>query len=115
MVAEKYSKVTAIIGGERLEAVEKALAARHVAGVTISEVRGYGEYHNFYRKDMTSRHAQVEVFCLASQAEEVARCMVDAAHTGMAGDGIVAIIPVASLLNVRSKSAVDASPFDVAN
>jgi len=33
--------------------------------------------------------------------------MMDAAHTGLEGDGLVAIIPVASVYHIRSKKLCD--------
>jgi nitrogen regulatory protein PII len=56
-------------------------------------VRGYGEYQNFYRPDMMCIHARIEIFCRASEADAIADCIMDAAHTGLSGDGMVAVLP----------------------
>ncbi|EAU55191.1 P-II family nitrogen regulator [Mariprofundus ferrooxydans] len=100
----KYKKVMAIIISEKLEEVEKALNAMHVSGLSVTQVRGYGEYHNFYRHDMTCRHARIEIFCQTSEANAIARCIMDAAHTGMSGDGIVGILPVEQFYHIRTRS-----------
>ncbi|MDQ6992855.1 MAG: P-II family nitrogen regulator [Mariprofundus sp.] len=100
----KYRKITAIITSEKLEAVEKALITMHVAGLSITQVRGYGEYHDFYRPDMTCCHICIEIFCQVAEADAIARCIMDAAHTGISGDGIVGILPVEKLYHIRTRS-----------
>lgn len=103
----KYRKVTAIVRTSLLGRVEQALAGIGVDGVSITQVSGYGEYHNFYRPDMMSEHARIEIFSLAAEAPAIARCLMDAAHLGQAGDGIVAVLPVERLYRIRTKSPAD--------
>ena len=100
----QYRKVMAIVTSEKLEDIESALQAIKVSGVSISQVRGYGEYHNFYRPDMMCRHARIEIFCHASKAEAIAACIMNVAHTGLTGDGMVAVLPVDQLYRIRTKS-----------
>jgi len=45
----------------------------------------------------------VEVFIGQHRAEEVARAIMEAAHTGMEGDGIVAVLPVESVYHIRTR------------
>jgi len=105
----KYRKITAIVAVERLEAVERALQIQGVDGVSLSQVRGYGEYQDFYKPDMMTRHARIEIFCRADEVESLVRCLMDAAHTGCAGDGIVAVLPVEELYCIRTKREPEAS------
>jgi len=100
----QYRKVTAIVASEKLEEIERALQAIHVSGISVSQVRGYGEYHNFYRPDMMCRHARIEIFCRTPEAEAIAECIMNTAHTGISGDGIVAVLPVENLYCIRTKS-----------
>jgi len=99
----EYKKVSAIINPLMLEKVDTALRDMHVPGMTVTPVKGYGEYHNFYQADMMCKHASIEIFCQASEAEAIARCIVDAAHIGQPGDGIVAITSVDQIFCVRTK------------
>jgi len=103
----QYRKVTAIVNREKLEAIEGALQAIKVPGVSVSQVRGYGEYHNFYRQDMMCRHARIEVFCHVRKADAIVRCIIEAAHTGISGDGMVAVLPVEQLYCIRTKCEPD--------
>lgn len=99
----EFRKVTAIIRPDCLEKVEKALQALEVPGISVTKVKGYGEYANFYTPDWMLTHARVEVFIGQHRAEQVARAIMDAAHTGMEGDGIVAVLPVESVYHIRTR------------
>jgi len=103
----EYLKITAIIRGSTLEEVERGLHKIGVNGVSVSHVKGYGECANFFRRDWMVTHARIEIFCAASRAEEIIQAIMEAAHSGLAGDGIVAIIPVNgfALLAVTPESA----------
>ncbi len=103
MKETNYRKVTAIVNRERLELVEQALRALHVPGASIGEVSGWGEYKDCYKPDATTRHARIEVFCTAQDAPRIAQGIMNAAHTGISGDGLVAILPVEHVYCIRSK------------
>jgi nitrogen regulatory protein P-II 1 len=99
----KFRKVTAILRPERLEAVEECLKRLNVPGVSVTKVKGFGEYANFYENDWLCTHVRVEVFVGVRQAEDVANAILDAAHTGLEGDGIVAVLPVEAVYHIRTK------------
>jgi len=99
-------KVTAIIRVMVLEQVEERLKDLGVSGITVTRVKGYGEYANFFRSDWTVEHARIEIFVWRERAEEIARAIVEAAHTGVPGDGLVAVLPVEAVYHVRTGEAV---------
>ncbi len=99
----EFRKVTAIVRPTCLEKVEQALQALGVPGVSVTKVKGYGEYADFYARDWMLTHARVEVFIGRDRAEKVAQAIMDAAHTGSEGDGVVAVLPVESVYHVRTK------------
>lgn len=107
----KFRKVTAIIQMTVLETVERALQEAGVKGISVTRVKGFGEYANFYAQDRMVRHARIEIFTSAEKAGRIADVIMDAAHTGVPGDGIVAILPVEHLMRIRSKSV--AAPEDL--
>lgn len=98
-----FRKVSAIIRPERLETVEESLKALSVPGVSVSRVKGFGEQANFFRADWLCQHVLVEVFIGADKADKVAEAIMDAAHTGYEGDGIVSVLPVESVYHIRTK------------
>jgi len=99
-------KVTAIFQTSMLEKVEEALCKEGVGGFTVTAVEGCGEYKNFYTHDHKSCHTRVEVFIEEGRAETIAEAMVNAAHIGLEGDGIVAVLPVESFYRIRTKSKI---------
>jgi nitrogen regulatory protein P-II 1 len=106
----EYRKVTAIIGNQRLEAVERRLEELGVGGISVSRVKGYGDYRNFYTRDWMTSHARVEIFTDAARADGIAEAILDAAHTGQPGDGIVAVLPVERIYRIRTRA--EATPDD---
>ena len=100
----RHQKVTAFIRSDQLEKVEKVLLESGVKGMSISTVKGYGEYADYYAHDLMIEHERIEIFCSEEKAESIAETIMEAAYTGMEGDGIVAILPVEKLYRVRTKS-----------
>lgn len=98
-----FRKVTAIFRPDRLEAVEDCLRNLGVAGVSVTKVKGFGEYANFYTSDWLCTHVRIEVFTSKIKADEIAEGIIEAAHTGIEGDGIVAVLPVESVYHIRTK------------
>lgn|SRR5574341_134215 len=104
-------KVTAIIRSDSLEAVEERLKQMLVKGLTVTHVKGYGEYANFFSHDWLVRHSRIEIFAEKARAEEIVRAIIETAHTGMEGDGLVAILPVEKIFRIRTKA--EAQPEEI--
>jgi nitrogen regulatory protein P-II 1 len=100
----EFRKVIAIIRPDYLEKVEQALQALAVPGISISKIKGYGEYMDFYESDWMSSHVRLEIFTPGEQARAIAGAIMETAHTGLPGDGIVAIQPVEALFHIESCS-----------
>lgn len=99
-------KVTAIIRSDRLESVEEQLQNSGVKGLSVSQVKGYGEYADFFSHDWLVRHARIEIFAERAEAERIASVIIEAAHDGGEGDGLVAILPVEKIYRARTKEEV---------
>lgn len=105
-----YRKVTAIFRVDLLEKVERKLQDFGVKGLSVTKVKGYGEYADFYAKDWLTNYARIELFTEVCDAEAIAKEIMDAASLDMEGDGIVAILPVEKLYRIRTKAEVDRLP-----
>jgi nitrogen regulatory protein P-II 1 len=99
-------KITAIIRCTLLEPVERRLQEIGVPGMTVTHVKGFGEYANFFRRDWTVTHARIEIFTEQSLVDRIVDTIQDAAHTGTPGDGIVAVLPVERLYRIREKREI---------
>ncbi len=66
--------------------------------------KGYGEYADFFTRDWTVTHARLEIYCKAPRAGEVAKAIMHTAHTGLAGEGLVAVFPVEKIYRIRTRT-----------
>jgi nitrogen regulatory protein P-II 1 len=101
-----YKKINAIIRECCLDKVREALVAAGAAGLTVTHVRGAGEYANTFGRDNLSRHARLEVFAEEENVERLVQAIHDAAHTGQRGDGVVAVLPVEAFVHIRTEEPV---------
>jgi len=99
-----FKYVVAIIRGSVLEALEARLASLGVRGLTVSKVRGQGEYMDVLAKDRLVGHMKIEIFVGESNAEAVIDAIVEVAHSDVPGAGVVAVMPVEKFLHIRTRS-----------
>ncbi len=99
-----FCKVTAIIRCEVLDKVELRLQELAVHGFSVMQVKGCGEYTDFYSLDCMTVHSRVEIFTSANRADVIAKAIMDVAHTGVEGDGIVAVLPVNQIYRIRKRA-----------
>jgi len=97
----KMNLIIAIIRTEMLEQVESCLEKLGLEGISVSRVKGHGEYENFYQRDHMTSYDRLEIFASESKAEEIARCIMGAAHSGLPDDGIVSILPVRKFYRIH--------------
>ncbi|MGI8695579.1 MAG: P-II family nitrogen regulator [Mycobacteriales bacterium] len=101
--------LTAVIKPFKLDDVKAALEALGVAGLTVSEVQGFGRQKGHtevyrgaeYSIDLVPK-LRVEVVLDDFDAETVCKAVVSAARTGSIGDGKVWITPVETVVRVRT-------------
>jgi nitrogen regulatory protein P-II 1 len=101
--------VTAVIKPYQLDAVKEGLHALGVAGLTVSEVQGYGRqkgHTEVYRgAEYTVEFVpkiRVEVVTDEIDVDKVVDAIVTAARTGKIGDGKVWVTPVDEVVRVRT-------------
>lgn len=104
-------KITAIVRTHVLEAVEGRLRQLGVAGVSVTRVKGFGEHANFFSRDWLSAQARIEIFADGPDVDRIVEAVMDAAYTGAAGDGIVAVLPVDKLYRIRERREVSGVPL----
>jgi len=84
--------------------VEERLQRLGVKGITVSSIKGYGEYANLYKADRMVASVKIEIFTDQSEVEDIVAAIMDSAHVGIAGDGIIAVLPVDKIFRIRSKA-----------
>lgn len=98
--------VVAIVRESALETVEKRLQELDVKGISVSSIKGYGEYANLYRADRTVASVKIEIFTEQSAVDDIVTGIMESAHLGLAGDGIIAVLPVDKIYRIRSKAEI---------
>ena len=100
----ELSLVVGIIRPDALELVEKRLQEIGVRGLTVIRGKGYGAYANFFARDWLVDQVKLEIYVEHDRADSVAQAILDIAHTGSPGDGIVAILPVDKVFSIRTRA-----------
>ena len=101
--------VMAVIKPFKLDDVREALSAQGVAGITVTEVKGFGRqkgHTELYRGaeyvvDFLPK-VKVEVAVADEQAEAVVEAIVRAAGTGKIGDGKVFVYDLGRVVRIRT-------------
>ena len=101
--------VTALVKPFKLDEVKDALATFGLAGMTITEVKGFGRQRGHtevyrgaeYTVEFVPK-VRIEVLADDDDARRVADVIVEAARTGQIGDGKVWISPVDAIIRVRT-------------
>ena len=102
-------KIEAIIREERLEAVKKALEDNSYFGMTVSEVSGRGRQKGIplqwrvgeYRVDLLPK-LKIELVVLDEDIPHAIDAIVRNARPGEIGDGKIFVLPVETVVRVRT-------------
>ena len=101
--------ITAIVKPFRLDDVKEALKGADVAGITVSEVQGFGRQAGHtevyrgaeYQVDFVPK-VRLEVVVDDGDVERIVGVITEAARTGKLGDGKIWVSPVESLVRIRT-------------
>ena len=101
--------VTAVVRPFKMEDVKSALQGAGVAGMTVSEVSGFGRQGGHtevyrgaeYLVDLVPK-VKVEVLVEDADADGVVEAIAGAAQTGKIGDGKIWVVAVDAVQRVRT-------------
>jgi len=102
-------KVEAIIKPFKLDNVKEGLTAMGIAGLTLTEVKGFGRQRGHrevyrgaeYQVDFVSK-IKIEVVMEDDLVQEAVEVIKEKARTGQIGDGKIFIIPVEDAIRIRT-------------
>jgi nitrogen regulatory protein P-II 1 len=103
-------KIEAVIKPFKLEEVKEALAQVGVAGMTVSEVKGYGRqqgHSELYRGaeyivDFIPK-IKLELVVKDADVDAITSVIIESARTGEIGDGKIFISPIEKIIRIRTK------------
>ena len=101
--------ITAIVKPFKLDEVREALSNIGVAGITVTEVKGFGRqkgHTELYRGaeyvvDFLPK-VKIEVVMEDALVERAVEAIQQAAHTGRIGDGKIFVTPVEEVIRIRT-------------
>ncbi len=101
--------VVAIVKPFKVEDVKDALREVGIAGLTVTEARGFGRQRGHtevyrgaeYQVDFVPK-SRIEVMVDDPQVDGVVDAIVKSARTGKIGDGKVAIMPLEDVVRIRT-------------
>jgi nitrogen regulatory protein P-II 1 len=101
--------IVAMIRPSRLDEVKESLRSAGVAGMTVSEIQGFGRQRGHtevyrgaeYQVDFVPK-VRVEVIAEDDEADVVLKTITEAARTGRIGDGKVMVMPIEQLVRIRT-------------
>lgn len=101
--------VKAIIKPFKLDDVREALSEIGISGLTVTEVKGFGRqkgHTELYRGaeyvvDFLPK-VQIDLVVSEDQVERVVEVIENSARTGKIGDGKIFVIPVESVVRIRT-------------
>ncbi|HEX6254719.1 MAG TPA: P-II family nitrogen regulator [Euzebyales bacterium] len=101
--------VVAIVKPFKVEDVKDALREVGIAGLTVTEARGFGRQRGHtevyrgaeYQVDFVPK-SRIEVMVDDPQVDGVIDAIVKSARTGKIGDGKVAVLPLDDVVRIRT-------------
>ena len=101
--------ITAIVKPPRLDDIKRALHEIGVAGMTVSEVSGFGRqkgHTEIYRGaeyvvDLIPK-IRIEIISDNAEVTHIVETITKAANTGAIGDGKIWVTPIDSVVRVRT-------------
>lgn len=101
--------IIAYIKPYKIEAVKEAVKAAGVSGMSVSDVSGFGRQSGQtevyrgaeYQVEFVPK-TRIEVAVADDRAAAVADAIADAAKTGEIGDGKIMVLPVDSIVRIRT-------------
>ena len=108
--------IIAIIQPHRLDAVRERLTGIDIAGLTVSEVRGYGRqkgHTEIYRgaeyQIAFLPKLKLEIAVADGRADDVVQAITAGSRTGKIGDGKIFVLPLEDVLRIRTDERGDAA------
>jgi len=102
-------KIEAIIKPFKLDEIKEALAREGIAGMTVSEVKGFGRqkgHTELYRgaEYVVDFLPKIKIELMVDDAHAATACKVieETARTGRIGDGKIFVLPVDEVVRIRT-------------
>ena len=99
-------RITIIVPVDCFEKLETCLRGTGVHGLTVTEVRGFGEYANFYQRNLLVDNIRIDIYAGTDKAESIIDSVIDFQADDFTRTGLLAVEPVERLVSLRTGEAV---------
>jgi nitrogen regulatory protein PII len=114
--SDVMKKIEAIIKPFKLEDVKEALSEVGIAGMTVTEVKGFGRQRGHteiyrgseYTVDFLPK-IKIEVVVTNAQLDGAVQAILRAARTGKIGDGKIFVLNVEQAIRIRTEERDEAA------
>ena len=96
--------IWAVVRSNKVEAIARALKEIGVSGCTVYPVRGYGEEWHLYEPLIHGAHYKLEVIVRDGEVEKAVENILNHAHSGRDGDGILSVLDLNEVVSVKTKA-----------
>ena|GEM_PF-1470892 len=101
--------ISAVVRSSKVNEVARRLKTIGVSGCTVFPVRGYGDEWHLYEPLIHGGHHKLEVIVGDGQVDGVVKEITEHAFTGLEGDGLLSVLNLGSVVEIRSKREVTSS------
>ncbi len=95
-------KLECIIPNYKFPQLEKALRQQGIHGMTVTDVKGFGNEQTRPEPYLFLPKTKVEVFCHEEDLEDLIGAVSICCKTGKLGDGKIAVYDVSELIRIRT-------------
>jgi nitrogen regulatory protein PII len=93
--------IAAIVRASSIDAIVKSFNDTGIRGMTIFEVKGIGEQVELFTHYTV--HKMIQIITPDEKVDEITNIILEHAHSGLAGDGIIIVHPLDYMIKVRTK------------
>jgi nitrogen regulatory protein P-II 1 len=104
----KIKRITIIVPRDCLDDFEHCLRAAGVPGMTIDDVRGFGEHANYFSQDLLMSNVRIEVYLGEARCQEICDRVREFSTRKHTPAGILSVESIEALFDLNSGQNVPA-------
>jgi len=95
-------KIECIVANKKFADLERVLRGLGIHGMTVTEVKGYGNEQTRPEAYLLLPKTKVEIYCTDDDCFKIVEIICQTCKTGELGDGKIAIYAIEDLVRVRT-------------
>ena len=95
-------KIECVIQSHKLHELQQALRTEGVGGMTVTEVKGFGNEQARPQNFMFLPKTKVEIYARETEIPTIVETIERICRTGTVGDGKIVILPMMEVVRIRT-------------